>query len=272
MVDEGKIKNAKDIKEAWRIIDERWELVKKEKHVNKRKLIELYKLEGDVEDYFLDAPMRHSYENTNDTLLKMINNDHKRLFDIGCGSNPEIDISLSGRGNEIVGIELSKTYARTAKKVCRKKRANIEIIVADGTTLPFKDNSFDGCICSETIEHVPDPENLIDEIHRVVRPEGKAYVTAPNRNNILILLNILRDRVRGIHKNREEYYIAPSHLKEYTMDEIKNLFESSKFKVIRVYGIEIPCRKSFRRVLRFFFNLPLLKPFSSSIAIKFKIK
>lgn len=272
MTDKERIKKTKDIKDAWKIINERWESVKKEKRVDKKKLIELYKLEGETESYFLNAPMRHSNENTNHAIFKMVNSDPKRLLDIGCGSNPEIDISLSEMGNRVIGIELSETYARTAKKVCRKKSANIEIIVADGTTLPFKNGSFNGCICSETIEHVPDPENLVYEIHRILEPNGEAYVTVPNRSNILILFKKLRDRIKGIRKNPEEYYIAPSHLREYTMNEVKNLFESSKFRVIRVYGVEIPCRKSFKRVLRFFFNLPFLKRLSSSVAIKFRIK
>ena len=52
-------------------------------------------------------------------------------------------------------------------------------IVADAATLPFKDNSVDMLISESTIEHTPNPEQVIREICRVVKPGGFVYISIP---------------------------------------------------------------------------------------------
>jgi SAM-dependent methyltransferase len=50
---------------------------------------------------------------------------------------------------------------------------------ADITSLPFEEGSFDYVICSHVLEHVPDDRAAIAELHRVLRPEGKALIQVP---------------------------------------------------------------------------------------------
>lgn len=52
-------------------------------------------------------------------------------------------------------------------------------IVADASSLPFKDNSVDMLISESTIEHTPDAERAIQEMRRVVRPGGFVYISIP---------------------------------------------------------------------------------------------
>lgn len=51
--------------------------------------------------------------------------------------------------------------------------------VADGRYLPFADHSMDLVLCSAVIEHTDDPETLLREIARVLRPDGDLILTAP---------------------------------------------------------------------------------------------
>jgi len=53
----------------------------------------------------------------------------------------------------------------------------VAAIVGDGMRLPFPDGSFDGVFCSNLMEHVPDPLAVIDEIARVCRPGGWAWIS-----------------------------------------------------------------------------------------------
>jgi SAM-dependent methyltransferase len=53
--------------------------------------------------------------------------------------------------------------------------------VADVRRLPFRDGSFDAVYSMGTIEHFRDPETAVGEIHRVLRPGGRAVVGVPNR-------------------------------------------------------------------------------------------
>jgi SAM-dependent methyltransferase len=50
-------------------------------------------------------------------------------------------------------------------------------LVADGHELPFRDGSVGAIVCSHVLEHVARPDQVIDEMHRVLRPGGGAYIT-----------------------------------------------------------------------------------------------
>lgn len=45
--------------------------------------------------------------------------------------------------------------------------------------LPFPDNSFDVAVCIQTLEHVNEPLRVIQEIGRVLKPNGRFYISAP---------------------------------------------------------------------------------------------
>ena len=52
-------------------------------------------------------------------------------------------------------------------------------VFADAANLPFASNIFNGVICLEVIEHVPDPDQVMAEISRVLKSEGYAWISMP---------------------------------------------------------------------------------------------
>jgi len=52
-------------------------------------------------------------------------------------------------------------------------------LVSDITAIPAPDASFDGILCSEVLEHVPEPTHALDEFARLLKPGGKLILTAP---------------------------------------------------------------------------------------------
>jgi SAM-dependent methyltransferase len=52
-------------------------------------------------------------------------------------------------------------------------------IVADATALPIPDDTFDAVLCEFLLEHVPDPTKVVEEILRVLKPGGRAYIAIP---------------------------------------------------------------------------------------------
>lgn len=52
-------------------------------------------------------------------------------------------------------------------------------IVSDVSAIPVADASFDAVLCSEVLEHIPDPVKAVKEFARVLKPEGVLILTAP---------------------------------------------------------------------------------------------
>ena len=52
-------------------------------------------------------------------------------------------------------------------------------LVCEVTSIPEPDGAFDAILCSEVLEHVPDPTKALDEFARLLKPGGKLVLTAP---------------------------------------------------------------------------------------------
>jgi SAM-dependent methyltransferase len=52
-------------------------------------------------------------------------------------------------------------------------------IICDAHDLPFADASFDGVVVQAVLEHVADPARCVEEIHRILKPEGVVYAETP---------------------------------------------------------------------------------------------
>jgi SAM-dependent methyltransferase len=95
------------------------------------------------------------------------------------GSAGAIDNFLADHAARVVGIDIDDDAINHAQEKFTKD--NLEFQVADALNLPFDESSFDVVICSHVYEHVPDPVQMFEEIHRVLRPGGICYFSAGNR-------------------------------------------------------------------------------------------
>lgn len=57
-------------------------------------------------------------------------------------------------------------------------------LVSDITAIPAPDASFDAVLCSEVLEHVPEPTHALDEFARLLKPGGVLILTAPFASNV----------------------------------------------------------------------------------------
>jgi len=57
-------------------------------------------------------------------------------------------------------------------------------VVSDITAIPAPDASFDAILCSEVLEHVPEPTHALDEFARLLKPGGVMILTAPFASNV----------------------------------------------------------------------------------------
>lgn len=96
--------------------------------------------------------------------------------DIGCGSGG-ISFHLSPAFKSVCGID-PEPWQRWDKFIA--ERSNLSFQEGSVDTLGLADASVDVVICNQVYEHVPSPEALIAQIHRILKPGGICYFAGPN--------------------------------------------------------------------------------------------
>lgn len=90
------------------------------------------------------------------------------LLDIGCGTKPYAPL-FRGQVTRHVGVDMPG---------CPHPGRAADAF-ASALDLPFAAGTFDSVLCTEVLEHVPEPWRAYGEISRVLRPGGRALVTTP---------------------------------------------------------------------------------------------
>jgi len=92
---------------------------------------------------------------------------HGRLLDVGCGEKPYA--KLIQNVDFYIGLDVPTTMHGIAK---------LDVI---GTVmaLPFQDGTFNSILCTEVLEHLPEPLVALKEMHRVTKPGGILLLTVP---------------------------------------------------------------------------------------------
>lgn len=136
---------------------------------------------------------------------------HGNLLEVGCGEGRGIDW-LMPKVEKYSAID--KIVAVVEKLKAKHPEGNI--ISGNIPPLPYPDNSFD-CVASfQVIEHIKDDHSFLREISRVLKPNGLALITTPNRP-------------MSLSRN-------PWHEREYTAAELTALAKKY-FSVVEMKGI-----------------------------------
>jgi ubiquinone/menaquinone biosynthesis C-methylase UbiE len=103
-----------------------------------------------------------------------------RVLDDGCGGGG-MCVSLAEEASWVVGLDLSDRFRDAGERLAHEKGvSNVRFTQADGSTLPFRDASFDVVLSHAVIEHVADPASYLSEARRVLKPGGFLFLqTAP---------------------------------------------------------------------------------------------
>jgi 2-polyprenyl-3-methyl-5-hydroxy-6-metoxy-1,4-benzoquinol methylase len=105
------------------------------------------------------------------------------VLDAGCGLGRHLRHLARMPGLKIFGIDKNAWALReTAKSLDAMPDAvsrDYLVSIADINRLPFADASFDCIICSEVLEHIPDHQQAIRELNRILKPQGILVVSVP---------------------------------------------------------------------------------------------
>lgn len=108
----------------------------------------------------------------------------KKLLDIGCGAG-ENSVYFAKKGALCTATDYSPGMVEVAKQFAKKNNVIIEARVMNAMDMDCPDNTFDIAYASNILHHV-DPEVTIKEMHRVLKPGGKACFWDPLKHNPII--------------------------------------------------------------------------------------
>jgi ubiquinone/menaquinone biosynthesis C-methylase UbiE len=97
-------------------------------------------------------------------------------LDIGCGSG-DIAATIAPYVKSIIGID-PEPWARWFE--LQKVNPNLQFLSESIENLSCSDNSTDMVVCNQVYEHISNPQSLIAEIYRILKPGGYCYFAGPN--------------------------------------------------------------------------------------------
>jgi len=157
---------------------------------------------------------------------------NQKVLDIGCGDG--VLLSFMEKGN-LFGVDLDQSSLNYGAS-----RVKAKFIQAPADKLPFKANFFDIVLATEIIEHLSQPEKLIQEAKRVLKPEGYLILTTPLKQP-----GKLADKL---------------HVQEFSPTELKNLLHPH-FQLITITQSHPLCFKKIYTLTLFKFGRFYFEPF-----------
>lgn len=147
----------------------------------------------------------------------------KTLLDAGCGTG-WFSKAAADRGALVTSMDLGENLLNEVAKKCETSRVAGSIL-----EMPFEAEVFDYIVCSEVIEHVPDPIQAIRELYRVLKPNGTLILTTPNKfwYFSLAIANFLKIRPYQGLENWLSY------------KELKLSLQKAGFTIEKMHGIHL---------------------------------
>lgn len=112
--------------------------------------------------------------------------ENASVLEVGCGPG-DFAIHLASKAKAVTAVDFSPVAIEIADKKRAAQNVQAEFKVADAQQLPFTDNCFDVVFSCECLEHLPNPQRALIEMHRVLRPGGTLILTTENYSNAMLV-------------------------------------------------------------------------------------
>jgi 2-polyprenyl-3-methyl-5-hydroxy-6-metoxy-1,4-benzoquinol methylase len=166
-----------------------------------------------------------------------------RALEIGFGAGIYLR-ALARHYDEVVGTDLNHgqlehVRARTADLI------NLRVVIDDITDSHLPAHSFDLAVCSEVLEHIPDPGRAIAGIRRVIAPGGLLIVSTPQRYSSMELackLAFLPGVIKIVRRVYGEPVLETGHISLMTERQMRRALEAAGFRIRQQFksGLYLP--------------------------------
>jgi 2-polyprenyl-6-hydroxyphenyl methylase/3-demethylubiquinone-9 3-methyltransferase len=138
-----------------------------------------------------------------------------RILDVGCGAG-FLANALAGDGYRVTGMDISESSLAVARN--HDATGTVDYRCGDAYKLEFEEKSFDVVCAMDFLEHVEEPEKIVQEAARVLKSGGLFFFYTFNRNLLAWLIVIkgvewfVRNTPHNMHRLR--CFIKPAELRQ----------------------------------------------------------
>jgi 2-polyprenyl-3-methyl-5-hydroxy-6-metoxy-1,4-benzoquinol methylase len=165
------------------------------------------------------------YEEYRKDILPLLPKHAARILEVGCGTgNTLVYLKDNNYCDWTCGIELFPEAATIAKdRVDLFFQGNIETF-----DLPIEPNSVDVILCLDVLEHLVNPEAVIQKLHQYLAPNGMIIASLPNVRHYSVLIPLL---FQNKWEYKESGILDKTHLRFFVKKTAISLMESSGLKL-----------------------------------------
>jgi ubiquinone/menaquinone biosynthesis C-methylase UbiE len=149
-----------------------------------------------------------------------------------------ISIELAKLGDfKITGLDISHTFVQMAQADAKKQGVTVDFRQGNASAMPFQPNSFDFIFCRAAFKNFSQPVEAINEMHRVLRPGGKALIVDLRKDASLDEINAyVKSSGRGWFDSLLTGWIFRNFLlkRAYTILDFHNMARKSRFGVCQI--------------------------------------
>jgi SAM-dependent methyltransferase len=177
------------------------------------------------------------------TIRKVDAKDGEEILDVGCGRATDAML-LAERSGKCFGVEPSENMIMHALGQINQNGTHVVLLRGIGEHLPIRDGSFDKVVCKGALDHFASPSKAVEEMARVVKPEGKVVITVANLESFSCRLGrAIFIRIRKVLRREESIYekmweIPFDHTYRFDYVSLRRLVEPH-LEVEESYGVSL---------------------------------
>ncbi len=147
------------------------------------------------------------------------------MLDLGCGTGRHT-LSKKIRDATILSLDINQDSLEEIKysiggSIGENNGNKINLLRGEALHLPFPNKSIDKVVCSEVLEHIPNEKGCLEEINRVLKPDGELAVSVPTHISEIVIEH-LADEYLGKEGG---------HIHVFNREELIEKIENRGFKV-----------------------------------------
>lgn len=211
-----------------------------------------YPVPRDPQKLYADPSKYFEYHNTSDrisdfrgvvrSLQQMSEHPIRALLDVGSGQGEMLAAARAEGVQDVVGLELSEAMIEASRE---KYGVEVRPELIE-THAEVETERYDALVLNAVLEHVRDPNSMVQASRRLLKPGGVLYIDIPNEDHLIARLGAWVTRLQG---KPEVYVLSPTfppfHVFGFNPDSLQTLLAKHGFSVERLEtagALKVPAR------------------------------